>query len=292
MFFEPTLSAYVSYWVGFCVRYFAIAGGVYWFLHVGFRHRWLAYRIQPAFPGLDEVGHEIRWSLVNAACTGLSTILLYHLIQAGRTRMYFGLEDHGWAYFGFSAVLGILGYDAWFYWQHRLLHTPWLFARVHATHHRVTNPTAFATFAHHPIETFMGNAYFILLATIIPIHPLAIGAVGLYIFAIGIVAHAGYELYPRGFTHHRLFRWFNTSTHHNMHHLHTGCNYSICFNYWDLLMGTNHASYHETFDAITAGVEARRLSTTRPESVVRRPERDSEAAMPCGVGEGALGSSA
>ena len=74
-----------------------------------------------------------------------------------------------------SVVLGVAGYDAWFYWQHRLLHTPWLFRRAHAIHHRVANPTPFATFAHHPIETFMGNAYFILF---VAAHPRASNGAG------------------------------------------------------------------------------------------------------------------
>lgn len=256
--FQPTCSAYVRYCVGFCIRYAAVAGSLYWFFHVGFKQKWLGYRIQRRFPSRDEVAHEICWSLSNTACTGLSVVLLHRLIHGGRTGMYFAVADHGWAYFALSVLLGIAGYDAWFYWQHRLLHTPWLYRHAHAIHHRVANPTPFATFAHHPIETFMGNAYFILFVVLVPVHPLAFGAVGLAIFSVGIIAHMGYEIYPCGFTRHSVFRWCNTSTHHNMHHSHVGCNYGLCFNYWDRLMGTNHDAYHDTFEAIKARLQSSR----------------------------------
>lgn len=250
-FFEPTFGAYASYCVNFCVRYFAIAGGLCWL----FRQKWLVYRIQEAFPSSGEVLYEIRWSMLNAACTGLSTILLYRLIRDGGTQMYFVVGDHGWRYFGLSVVLAIVGYDSWFYWYHRLLHTPWLFQHVHAIHHRAANPTAFAAYALHPVETFMGNAYFILLVMIVPVHPIAFGAAGLYISLFAFVAHSGYEFFPRGFTQHRLFRWFGTSTHHNMHHRHVDWNYGSVFNYWDRLMGTNHPAYHDTFERVTARLD-------------------------------------
>jgi sterol desaturase/sphingolipid hydroxylase (fatty acid hydroxylase superfamily) len=250
--FTPTVGAYVWYCVGFCLRYFAIAGGLYGIFHVWFGRRSLVYRIQRTFPSLAEIGHEIRWSMSNTACTGVSTLLLYWLVREQRTHMYFAVGERGWPYFVASVVLGVAGYDAWFYWQHRLLHTPWLFRRAHAIHHRVANPTPFATFAHHPIETLMGNAYFILFVLLIPVHPLALGLVGVIIFAFGIVGHLGYELYPDGFADHPVLGWLNTSTHHNMHHSHAACNYGLCFNYWDRLMETNHLTYRRTFDAITA----------------------------------------
>ena len=86
---------------------------------------------------------------------------------------------------------------------------------------------------------------------LIPVHPAAMGMVGLIIFAAGIVGHLGYEFYPRGFVDHPLLGWLNTATHHNMHHSHTACNYGLCFNYWDRFMETNHRAYRRTFDAIT-----------------------------------------
>ena len=180
--FEPSLRAYAGYCIEFCLRYFALAGGLCWLLHVRAKHRWLPFRIQPSFPSRSEVGHEIRWSLANTACSGLATLLIYQLVHGGRTSMYFAIADYGWGYFVLSVALCLVGYDTWIYWQHRTMHTPWWFRHVHAIHHRVGNPTPFATFAQHPIETFLGNIYFILFVVYVPIHPLALGGAGLYMF--------------------------------------------------------------------------------------------------------------
>jgi sterol desaturase/sphingolipid hydroxylase (fatty acid hydroxylase superfamily) len=260
--FEPSIDAFVSYFAGFCLRYFAIAGGMYLVFHIAFRERWRAYRIQTDFPSAANLPYEIRWSLLNTACTGLSTMLIYKLIRDGQASMYFDAGALGWPYFFLSIALCIVGYDTWIYWQHRWLHTPFLFKHVHAVHHRLANPTAFAAFAQHPVETFMGNVYFILFIAFVPIHPLALAAAGAYMFMHGVVAHSGYEFYPRGWTQHPLLRWFNTSTHHNMHHRHVGCNYGNWFNGWDTVMGTNHPAYHDTFEAVRARVAA---TATRPE---------------------------
>jgi len=263
--FEPSFATYVGYIAGFSLRYFALAGGLFLLLQVVWKRRLIAYRIQHKFPfpSWREIGYEIRWSMSNAACTGLAVLVSYSLIHSGRSSMYFGLADYGWFYLGFSVFLCIAGYDTWIYWQHRWLHTPWMFKHVHSVHHHVANPTPFAAFAHHPIETFMGNVYFLLFVWFVPIHPLALGAAGGIMFLIGLNAHSGYEFYPTGFTRHPLFQWINTSTHHNMHHRHVGCNYGNWFNYWDRFMGTNHPTYHQTFDAVKARAAAWTADTGR-----------------------------
>ena len=274
-FGEPDQAAYVRYVAGFCLRYFAVAGGLCWFFHVWGRGDWLPYRIQQSFPGRRELAHEIRWSMSNAVCTGASTLFLLRLVRDGHTRMYFDAMDRGWAYFALSVLLGVAGYDAWFYWQHRLLHTRWLFRQAHVIHHRVTNPTPFATFAHHPVETFLGNAFFILFLTAVPMHPAALALVGSAIVAFGIVAHLGYELYPTGFTRHGILGWLNTATHHNMHHSEVRCNYGLALNWWDRWMGTNHPAYLATFDAMKARVVAASVFNYLGPPVVARDPRTS-----------------
>jgi sterol desaturase/sphingolipid hydroxylase (fatty acid hydroxylase superfamily) len=251
-FAEPSLAAYFTYCLNFCARYFIVAGGIYCFFHIVFRQRWLAYRIQTAFPSPASITFSVRWAMVSAACTGLSTLLLYGLVRGGETSMYFEIGEHGWLYLGLSVVLGVVGYDTWFYWYHRLLHTRWLFENVHEIHHRATNPTAFAAYAAHPIETFMGDAYFILFALTVPIHPLAFAAVGLCVSICSLMLHSGYELSPRSFVRRGLHRCFGASTHHNMHHQHVRWNYGSLFNWWDRLMGTNHPEYEGTLEAIAA----------------------------------------
>jgi len=244
------VGVYLWYYLGSCLRYFAVAGAMYGIFHLWFRREWLAHRIQASFPARGDVAHEIRSSMWAMACSGLASIIFFGLIQRGSTQMYFDVAQHGWGYFAFSILLGIVGYDAWFYWQHRLLHTPWWFRRAHQVHHHATNPTPFANFAHHWIEISLGNAFFIGFVLVVPMHPVAYGLVSMFIFGWGMVAHLGYELYPAWFAQSRAFGWINSATHHNMHHSHVGCNYGMFFNFWDRAMATNHPEYRATFDAV------------------------------------------
>jgi len=245
-FFEPSFGAYATYFLNFSIRYFVIGGAFCWL----FRQRWLVYRIQRNFPSTREIGYEIRWSMLNASCTGLSTIMLYGLVRDGKTAMYFSIADYGWPYFFLSAALLVVGYDAWFYWYHRLMHTPWMFEHVHSIHHLSSNPTAFAAYALHPAETFIGNSFFVFFPLVIPVHPIAFGAAGFGISMYAFILHSGYEFFPHGFTRHSLLGWISTSTHHNMHHRDTDGNYGALFTYWDRLMRTNDPHYHEAFETV------------------------------------------
>lgn len=241
---------YLRYFGGFSLRYIIICGGIFWILY---RRNFANHsKIQPHEPTNSSIIHEILWSVSNTVCTGLAVLLMYWLIEQGHTQIYSRIDEHGWTWFFASMILGTIGFDTWFYWLHRTLHTPLLFRHGHIIHHKVTNPTPFAAFAHHPIETFGEDLYFILLIMVIPMHPLAFGLVGFHAFILGVLGHMGFEFFPRWFVRHRLFGLHNTSTHHNMHHSHVGGNYSLYFNWWDRLMGTNLPGYADYFEEVTA----------------------------------------
>lgn len=251
--FEPGVGSFLHYVVGFAARYLVICGGLYWVLYQLRRLR--RFKIQPRDPAPGLIRHEVSWSVSNTVCTGLFLMLMYWAIREGHTRMYFDIEEHGWPWFFLSILVGTLGFDTWFYWQHRALHTPWLFKHCHSVHHKIVNPTPFAAFAHHPGETILEDTYFLLLILLVPMHPLAFGVCGFHAFMLGVLGHMGYEFFPRGFTRHSLFGLHNTGTHHNMHHSHPRGNYSLYFNWWDRLMGTNHPEYHAYFDRVKARQE-------------------------------------
>lgn len=75
----------------------------------------------------------------------------------------------------------------------------------------------------------------------------------LYMTIMNVGGHLGFELLPHGFARHPLLSWHNTAVHHDMHHHRVHCNYSLYFNIWDRLMGTNHPDYVHEHDRITAG---------------------------------------
>jgi lathosterol oxidase len=57
-------------------------------------------------------------------------------------------------------------------------------------------------------------------------------------------------LFPRGFLKSRAGRVLNTTTHHHLHHERHRANFGLYFNWWDRMMGTNHAEYEARFDNV------------------------------------------
>ncbi|MEZ4931172.1 MAG: sterol desaturase family protein [Saprospiraceae bacterium] len=135
--------------------------------------------------------------------------------------------------------------------MHRAIHQPSLFKIIHKVHHQSHNPTPWAAFSFHPLEAFLEIGFLPIIVCLLPLHPLAIVLFSLWSILFNVMGHLGYEIFPKGFTQHPIFKWFNTPTHHNLHHQRSNCNYGLYFNFWDRVMQTNHKKYHEIFDEIS-----------------------------------------
>lgn len=234
------------------LRYFAYAGVAFLVFYIWRRKAWSTRKIQPRFPEKGAIRREVLYSLSTALIFG--TVIYSVLFSRLRrhTLIYRDLHAHTLWYFGLSVLAAIVLHDTYFYWTHRLMHHRRIFPYVHKVHHRSHNPTPWAAYAFHPLEALVEVGIVPLMVVILPLHPLALSAFGLYMIAMNVMGHLGYELYPRAFMQNRVLRVvFNTSTHHNMHHRYNKGNYGLYFNLWDRLMKTNHSTYETTFLSIT-----------------------------------------
>ena len=237
--------------IGFFGQYLLFAGGAFLFLYILLPKFFLHRKIQAAFPNSADVHREILYSLQSLTIFAALAVGCFGMAWKGWTRFYFSVEAHGWPYFWFSIVLLILIHDTWFYWTHRFLHWGPVYRVAHRLHHRSHHPTPWAAFAFHPIEAVIQGLIYPLVILMMPIHPLA-GMIWLiYMGAMNVFLHLGFELLPTGFVRHWFFRWHNTSVHHDMHHNHAHSNYGLYFNFWDRIMGTNHKEYETTFEKVT-----------------------------------------
>lgn len=55
---------------------------------------------------------------------------------------------------------------------------------------------------------------------------------------------------PKWFVRHKVFKWVNTSTHHNQHHTNVKTNYGYFFNFWDYIMKTTNKNYENQFEEV------------------------------------------
>lgn len=257
-------------------RYLIFTGGFYLFFYVWKNKKYWASKIQQRYPDKKLILHEIKYSFITMLIFGVVVLLTISAGKHGLTLAYKPADKYGYPYYIASIILMILVHDTYFYWSHRLLHWKPLFKTVHKTHHLSVNPSPFAAYSFHPVEALVEVGIIPLVAFTIPHHPTAITIFAIYSLLLNVTGHLGYELFPKGFTNHSLFKWHNTSTHHNMHHRLVKCNYGLYFNFWDRVMKTNHPHYEDSFDEIIERRESGKLKTTATQDEAKRnlPEND------------------
>ena len=234
------------------VRYFLFSGVAYLIFYVFFKERFAHKRIQKKDVDKEKIKAEFKYSITSLMIFAAMGIVIFFGKKVGIFQIYSEFSEHSIAYFFFSVLAAILLHDTYFYWTHRFMHLKWVFPKVHLVHHLSNNPSPWAAFSFHPTEAVIESAILPLMLLFLPMHPIAILTFLIYMTAMNVMGHLGYEMYPKGMLQNPIGRLNNTSVHHNMHHRLVNCNYGLYFNVWDLLMKTNHTKYQEEFERVAA----------------------------------------
>ncbi len=216
-------------------RYVLMAGGAYLFFW-----RWRGNpltargRTQHRPFQREDLARELRASFLTCVVFGV----LFGVSLAGtqpRPLQHSGLgavaEFVGWL----AAVLVV--HDTYFYWSHRLLHHPRVFAAVHHLHHRSHTPSPFSALAFHPVEAVLQGIWAVPLF-LLPIPTVVWLAFAVAAIVINVIGHCGVELVPARWRESRALAWLNFTTNHDAHHQHVRGNYALYFSVWDRVMGT------------------------------------------------------
>ena len=247
---SPLVTHFLQIFALNVLRYLIFAGSAFLLFYVWKKRKFSILKIQSQYPDKADMLREILYSLCSLfifACIGS---YIFWLSLHGQTLIYRDWHSHSLGYFIFSVGVFIIAHDTYFYWTHRLMHWHRLYPYIHRIHHLSTNPTPWAAFAFHPLEAIVEIGILVIMVFAIPLHPLAILVWILYMTALNVLGHLGFELFPRGFTSGTITRWHNTSLHHNMHHRFVRCNYGLYFNIWDRILGTNHAKYTDEYESL------------------------------------------
>lgn len=246
-------------------RYILLAGGAYLLFYVYKRQDWFYMKIQQKFPSKKSITSEIFHSFLTFAVFGWMVVLINVLRTHNLTQVYGDLSSRSLWYYAFTSVFVIFFHDAYFYWAHRLMHHPKIYKYVHRVHHLSTDPTPLAAFSFHPLEAILEIGFVPLLLIMMPIHYSSFLILSIWMILFNVVGHLGYEIMPKNFVRHSIFKFSNTPTHHNMHHRYVRCNYGLYFNLWDRLMGTNHPQYEAQFDEVVNRREAHQAAEEQQE---------------------------
>jgi sterol desaturase/sphingolipid hydroxylase (fatty acid hydroxylase superfamily) len=230
--------------------YFGSALLLWLTVHVLLRRR-LAHRLIAGWPSGRDIRRELAYSASTVLIFAAIGAAVFALIIHGHVFIYGRPDRYGWLWLVASFPLMLLWHDSYFYWTHRLLHSPALFARVHGVHHRSRNPSPWAAYAFHPLEAVVNGLVTPLALLAVPLHWSVLLAFSVHQIVRNAHGHLAIETLPRGFTRHWFFGRFTTTTHHHLHHETARGNYGLWFTWWDRWCGTERPEYLARFDAVT-----------------------------------------
>lgn len=194
--------------------------------------------------------HDLGHTVVTLAIFAIMDLTLVYLESCGYTLLYYDVGRYGWAYWAVSLALVLFLHDTFFYWTHRAMHHPRLYRFFHRVHHESTDPSPLTSGAFHPSEAIVENALQFILPFVMPLHFGVILVWQLFDLSNNVLAHLGYELYPKGWVKLPILRYKTASVHHNMHHQLFHGNYALYFTWWDKWMGTEFPDYEQRHEQI------------------------------------------
>ncbi len=207
-------------------------------------------RIQSGKAIAADIRREITYSLSTVVLFSLVGFSVYVGSQHGIFQIYRGdLPSTNRLLLEFATI--VLLHDAYFYWAHRLMHTRWLFRRVHRLHHKSRTPTPWAAYAFAPPEALLEASILPLSALLIPMHEITVLLFVTHMIVRNVIGHAGVELFPGWWLEAPVLRRITTTTHHDLHHSHGGYNFGLYFTWWDRWMKTEHPEYARRFRSVT-----------------------------------------
>ena len=165
-------------------------------------------------------------------------------------------SDFSWSGTFLTFAILFLWNETWFYFFHRLEHTP-KFIKLHATHHRskVTTPLTVSSFS------FGEQTAHLLFAVSIPAllsHFVPITFAGVVVYSVpmiifNILGHMNVEVYPAWFTSTLIGQFFVTPTYHALHHSRIKGHYGLLTTIPDRLFGSYFNDYYLVQSRAAAG---------------------------------------
>jgi lathosterol oxidase len=232
------------------IRYFVIAG-IPFLLCYKLLNNWLSKaKIQNRIAPKNDLRRDILHSMQSTVVFTVIAYIVFYTPVKNITKVYTSVSDYPMWWLWLTVPVSLIIHDTYFYWMHRLLHHKKLFNITHVLHHRSTNPSPWTSYSFHILEAWTEGGVLLVIAILIPVHILSIAAFVVTAFIINVYGHLGYEIVPKRFRRSFMFKIFNTSVYHNLHHSKFKGNYGLYFRIWDRLLGTEHPDYVKEFDRV------------------------------------------
>ena len=182
-----------------------------------------------------QVRLEIQYACQTIPFVATPTAAVFLLEVRGYSKLYYGVEDgtYGWLFILFSTFTFVMFTDCLIYWIHRGLHSKLVYKHVHKQHHKWIVPTPFASYAIHPIDSFLQGVPYHIYPFLFPLNKLLYLTLFLFVNLWAVSIHDGNYHVPD-----LLKAYINGSAHHTDHHLYYNFNYGQFFTLWDHIGGS------------------------------------------------------
>lgn len=251
MSFKSFLSEFVRHTLDNLLEYALFVTPFFVIFWILFKTKFKTIRIQETQRATSHhFTHDLKHTIVTLIIFALMDVSLLYLQAKDFTLLYNEIDHYGWLYLGLSFAAVLFLHDAFFYWTHRAMHHPKLYNFFHRVHHGSTDPSPLTSGSFHPSEAVVENALQFILPFVMPLHFSVILAWQLFDILNNVLAHLGYELYPKGWVKTPVLKYKTASTHHNMHHQLFNGNYALYFTWWDKWMGTEFKDYESRHEQI------------------------------------------
>lgn len=151
----------------------------------------------------------------------------------------------------FEYALYFIGFDTWFYWNHRLMHVEPMYGWVHKIHHGSISPNPLTTLSESPIEAFINGAWVPIFTALFTVHETTMAMMAPTSIVMGLYVHSGFEFFPRWWNKSWATKWFITATFHDQHHRYFKGNYGGYTTVWDRICGTMRPGFEADFEKVT-----------------------------------------
>lgn len=194
-----------------------------------------------------QTGSQVKREIFN----GISTLAIFSIV--GTCMFYLITKNIVRLETGFSIMIIpqvfalLFFHDLYFYFIHRLMHTRFLFHRIHYVHHQSVSPTPFTSFSFHPYEAVLEVLIFPILLLSYDWNIIAFFIFGFLSRILNITGHLGYDFFPKHQTENPILKYLNTTIYHDLHHQKNGYNFGLYFNWWDRIFNTKDSRYEEYF---------------------------------------------
>jgi len=241
-------------YVGTMIMYLGSAGLTY---HLFYRTRdsKTGQNLAKWEPEAGQLRNEISTSATSLIFITAAVAPFELMVARGWTKVYWNVEDHGWAYLLVSPLLFLVFTDACIYWIHRILHHRWFYAPLHKLHHKYKETTPFSAFAFHPLDGWLQGVPYHIFVFLMPFHHITYGAAMLLVGLWTINIHDRIDLDLPG---------VNGAGHHTLHHQRFNYNYGQYFVHMDKLCGTHLDPYGGQKWSIYPSRAEKNLSAGKP----------------------------